>query len=333
MTAGPILTSAPPRLTPQEAAALAARYFGISGQPDPLTSERDLNFRLRAGDGRSFVLKLANAAEAPDITNFQTEALLHIARVAPDLPVPRVIPATDGRAEVALPSGNVLRLLSWLDGQPLHLCTPRAPLRARIGKVAARLTRALEGFAHPASGHVLLWDIKNAASLRPMLDAIADPALRALAAGWLDHFDTAIAPALAGLPWQVVHADLNPHNLLTDPDGQTVTGILDFGDMVRTPRICDLAVAASYHADPAAPLASLGDVIDGWNAILPLTRDEAALILDLVAMRMVTTVTLASWRAGLYPDNAAYILRNLPASQAGLQALSALGKGRNWSVT
>ena len=63
------------------------------------------------------------------------------------------------------------------------------------------------------------------------------------------------------------------------------------------------------------------------------TGAEAEVVLDLVAIRMVTTLALASWRATRYPDNAAYILRNLPASQAGLQALSALGKGRNWSVT
>jgi Ser/Thr protein kinase RdoA (MazF antagonist) len=307
-------------------------HFGISGRLDPLTSERDQNFRVTGDDGQRYVLKFSNAAEAPEITNFQTEALLHVARAAPDLPVPRVHSARDGRREIPLPSGNVMRLLSWLGGHPLNLCSPDRALRASIGHMAARLTRAFEGFAHPASDHVLLWDIKNAAALRPMLGKIADLQLRRLATNWLDHFDTAIAPVLGGLPWQVVHADLNPHNLLTSPDGRTITGILDFGDMVRTPRLCDLAVAASYHADPMNPLGSLGDVIGAWNAELPLTRAEAALILDLVAMRMVTTVALASWRAALYPENAAYILRNLPASQSGLQALSALGTGRNWSL-
>ncbi|MEZ5912978.1 MAG: phosphotransferase [Paracoccaceae bacterium] len=328
-----ILTSAPPAHDADTVAGWVARHWGLRGRLDRLTSERDLNHRLRCEDGRSLVVKLANRAEPPAVTNFQTEALLHIARTAPDLPVPRVVPALDGRVEIALPGGEVMRLLSWVEGEPMHSARPSAALRQAVGRTAARLTRALEGFEHPAAGHELLWDIKNAARLRPMLAAIADPALRAEATRRLDHFDATLAPALPALPWQVVHADLNPHNLMTGPGGQTITGILDFGDMVRTPRICDLAVAASYRTDPAAPLQSLSDVIGAWHGVLPLTGAEAEVVLDLVAIRMVTTLALASWRAARYPDNAAYILRNLPASGAGLMALVAHGTGRKWSPT
>ena len=30
---------------------------------------------------------------------------------------------------------------------------------------------------------------------------------------------------------------------------------------------------------------------------------------------------ISTWRAGLYPDNSAYILRNAPAAWAGLEAV------------
>ena len=104
-----------------------------------------------------------------------------------------------------------------------------------------------------------------------------------------------------------------------DPD--RIAGVLDFGDMVRTPRICDLAVAAAYHVQPGAGLASLAEVTAGWAAILPLTPDEAALLPGLTALRMVTTLALTSHRAARWPDNAAYILRNFPSAEAGLLAL------------
>ena len=35
--------------------------------------------------------------------------------------------------------------------------------------MAARLTKGLQGFSHPAAGHRLQWDIRHAADLRPML--------------------------------------------------------------------------------------------------------------------------------------------------------------------
>lgn len=324
---GERMTAEQPRLTAEEAGALARDHFGLTGTLAPLTSERDQNFRLTTAEGLTYVLKIANAAEPAEVTNFQTEALAHVARTAPELPVPRVVAARDGRAEIALPSGSIVRVLTWVEGNPLHLAPRSQVLRRSVGAMAARLTRALEGFRHPADGHELIWDIRNAARLRPLLSSVGDPALRAICAVALDRFDEEISPALALLPWQVVHADLNPHNLLTDPGATQITGILDFGDMVRTARVCDLAVAASYHADPADPLATLCDVIGGWHSVLPLLEREEALVLDLVAMRMVTTIVLSNWRAARQPEHAAYFLRNLPVSRAGFEALAALDRG------
>ena len=325
--AGTRMTADQPRFSSEAAAALARDLFGLCGRLDPLTSERDQNFRLTAEDGRRYVLKIANAAEPREVTNFQTRALAHIARSAPDLPVPRVIACASGEEETLLPGGHVLRLLTWLDGTPLHVAPASPDLRRSVGASAARLTRALEGFSHPAEDHELIWDIRNAAKLRPLLPAVPEAGLRDLCTSALDRFDAETGPALGALPWQVVHADFNPHNLLTDPDHDKITGILDFGDMVMTARICDLAVAASYHADPARPLDTLADVIAGWHSVLPLLPGEQALILDLVALRMVTTAVLSNWRAARQPENAAYFLRNLPSSRAGFEALSALDRG------
>ncbi|MCA0272041.1 MAG: phosphotransferase [Proteobacteria bacterium] len=324
--AGTRMTADQPRFAPEAAAALARDLFGLTGRLDPLTSERDQNFRLTAEDGRRYVLKIANAAEPREVTNFQTRALAHIARTAPDLPVQRVIASVNGQEETLLPDGHVLRLLTWLDGTPLHVAPASPVLRRSVGRSAASLTRALEGFSHPAEDHELIWDIRNAGKLRPLLGSVPEPGLRGLCTKALDRFDAETGPALAALPWQVVHADFNPHNLLTGPDATDITGILDFGDMVRTARVCDLAVAASYHADPARPLESLGDVIAGWHSVLPLLSGEQALILDLVALRMVTTAVLSNWRAARQPENAAYFLRNLPSSRAGFEALAAIDR-------
>lgn len=324
--AGNRMTADQPRLSVAEAAALASMHFGLAGRFDPLTSERDQNFRLTAADGQVYVFKIANAAEPHEVTNFQTEALAFVARSDPGLPVQRVIAADDGRLEIPLASGSIVRLLTWLDGTPLHAVARAPALRRDVGATAARLTRALEGFRHPADGHDLIWDIRNAARLRPLLMSVPEPELRGRCATALDRFDEVVAPALSALPWQVVHADFNPHNLLVDPTATRITGILDFGDMVRTPRICDLAVAASYQIDPGDPLTTLCDVVLGWHSVLPLLPGERVLIPDLVMMRMVTSIVLSNWRAARQPENAVYFLRNLPASRAGFDALTSVDR-------
>ena len=318
--AGTLLSLPPPRLTAQALAALAQAHWGLAGTLHPLTSERDQNHRLDTETG-SFTLKLANPGEPAPLTEFQTLALLHAADRAPGLPTPRVIPARDGRPIIATPDG-ALRLLSWLPGTPLaHL--PRTPaLAAAIGQAIGQLDAALASFDHPAAAHHLLWDIQNVSDLTPLLPALADD-LRPRITAFLARFTAETAPAFAQLPAQVIHGDFNPHNLLADPAEPThLMGILDFGDMTRSYRICDLAVAASYLIEPAAPLSLLIPLTRAYHAANPLTGAELRLLPDLITARLATTLTITAWRAARYPDNASYILRNAPASRAGLDALT-----------
>lgn len=316
---GALLSSAPPTLTDDEAARLALLHFGVEGRLKRLTSERDLNLQI-ATPGQAYVLKLANPAEAAEVTDFQTQALLHLE--GSGLPVPRVIRTRAGATEVATPQG-ILRLLTYLEGTPQHL-TPRTPAQARsLAAMAARLTQGLAGFSHPAAAHVLQWDIKQAGSLQPLLADVPED-LRPLAQATLDRF-LMLEPRLADLRWQVVHNDLNPHNVLVSPDNpDEISGILDFGDMVYTPLICDAAIAASYCIRAEAALDSLLNFARAYHAVLPLTAAEAQAFPDLVATRMLTTLAITSHRAARYPDNAAYILRNFAASRDGLIALAAL---------
>lgn len=320
--AGHLLSLPPPRLDRDALARLAQAHWGLTGTLTPLTSERDLNHRLDTA-GASFTLKLANRAEPLAITDFQTRALLHTATTDPGLPTPRVIPTRDGRHILPLPEG-ALRLLTWRPGTPVvHL--PRTPALARAtGTALARLTAALAPFDHPAADHVLLWDIRQFQRLAPLFPALP-PDLQPTAQTFLNRFTTEVAPALAQCPRQTVHADFNPHNLLTDPAQPVhLTGILDFGDMVRSHRVCDLATACSYQIDPAAPLSLLTPLLSAYHAHLPLTEAETRLLPSLITARMLTTLTISAWRAARYPENAAYILRNAPSARAGLTAAARL---------
>ncbi len=318
--AGSLLSLPPPHVPAPALATLAATHWGLTGALHPLTSERDQNHRLDTASGQ-FILKLANPAEPAPLTEFQTEAFRHVAVTAPDLPTPRVIATRDGRTILPTPDG-ALRLLTWLPGTPIaHL--PRTPALAQaIGTALGQLDATLSGFHHPASAHHLLWDIRNARDLAPLTPALPDD-LRPRVTTFLAHFADHTAPALTRLPRQVIHGDFNPHNLLSDPaEPGRLTGILDFGDMTLSHRICDLAVAASYLINPADPTCLLLPLTMAYHQANPLTAQEIALLPDLITTRLVTTLTISAWRAARYPGNAAYILRNAPSSRAGLDALT-----------
>jgi hydroxylysine kinase len=321
----PLILAPPPEVDPGALGRVLAAHWGLDGALHPLGGERDRNFRLDRAGGVPLLVKLAHPDEDPAITGFQSEALLHLEAADPALPLPRMVRARDGATMLPHPAADgrpcLLRVLTYLPGRPM---TEAVGAARALGGLTARLDRALEGFAHPADGRRLLWDIREAPGLRVFLGEVGDAGLRALAGAALDRFEARAAGVLAALPGQVIHNDLNPHNVLVDGGGQ-LAGVIDFGDMVRASRLQEVATACAYLVRPGAdPLAGPAGFLAGYRAVLDLPDEQAALLPVLIATRMAMTVLITHWRARRQPENAAYVLRNMPGARAGLECLAGL---------
>jgi Ser/Thr protein kinase RdoA (MazF antagonist) len=324
-----LLERPPPPIDAADAEIFAAEHFGEVGRATKLSSERDCNFLLVTGT-EQLLLKISNPAEAATAIEAQTAALVHIAQTDPTLPVPRIRRTRSGDLSARLRQRGceplVVRLLDFMAGQPLNGVQRSSIQRRAIGAMLARLDRALRDFSHVGAERPLLWDISRADQLDVLLPHIADPAHRALATRFLDGFVSHAAPLLQGLRSQVLHNDLNPHNLLVDsrsPD--RITGVIDFGDMVRGPVVNDLAVAAAYHVPvDGHPLAQVTDVVAAYHLLNPLQAAEIDVLFDLIAVRQAVTVIITTWRAALHPENSQYILRNAPTAWHGLERFATL---------
>jgi Ser/Thr protein kinase RdoA (MazF antagonist) len=310
-------------------------HWGLDGALEALSGERDSNFLLTlAGIAPGVpvrrLLKVSHPAEPSAVTDFQTQALLHLARHAPELPVQRLWPARSGAVAVSAsaPDGQprVLRLLSYLEGLPMPQAPRSAAQRASVAGLLARLDRALAGLQHPAATLALPWDIQRAHQVRSLVEAMADPVRRALAQGALQLFETTALPYLGALPRQPIHNDFNIYNLLVDPaQPEQVSGILDFGDMLAAPRINDLAVAAAYQVDvDGDALGTVAAFAAAFHAETPLRAAELDLLWPLVQARLVMVVAITGWRAARQPHHADYLLRNNAVSWARLQACAAI---------
>ena len=316
-----VLSTEVPAFSVEEARDLVRRHWDCEPvSVARLASERDQNFRVDAADG-CFVLKIANRAEPPGVTRLQSAALRHVAATDPGVPVPRVLATRSGAYETVA-AGSTVRLLSWMEGVPWYLAPASRAQRESVATGHARLVLALAGFGADEPGADLQWDVQHAARLRDQLGAV--PAeLRAPVEAALDRFESRAAPLLAQLPRQFVHNDIQPHNVVVEAGGtDRLAGILDFGDMVRTPVACDLGVAAAYHVLPGAhPLASVGEYVAAFHAVRPLGDAELDALPALILARQATTIVITSRRALTHADNAAYILRNQPTTRAGLAQL------------
>lgn len=337
-----VLTTPVPALSTADALHILKDHYGLTGELEVLTSERDLNLLVTTGSGERYVLKIASSAENPAITAFQTEALLHIANISPDLPVPRLIHNIDGSKTVEIVAddgrSHVVRLLTWLDGTPLKSVERVPGYASMLGTCLAKLGHALRQFEHPASGYALLWDLKGAASLRELVHCVDDAELRALCVRRLDRFESYVWPKLDAVRWQVIHNDLNPSNVLVDSKAPNVlVGIIDFGDMVRSPLIVDVAVATAYLLhDADDPLSDVVEFVAAYSRVEALTESEIDMLFDLLLTRSTMTILITRWRATQYPENKDYILRSEPIARKMLTNMNGKSKSemtdRLWSA-
>ena len=308
-----ILNTQPPFFSTEEALDFVRDLYGLDGTISSLDSERDQNFRIDTPSGDQFVIKIANSAMDPAVLMMQVEALAHIVMVDPELPVPRVlysrnesalewIQANDGRS-------HYVHILTYMPGcYPPDDSTSRALYRP-LGACLARLACALRGFYHPAAKYELLWDLKQSMALRGYLHHIPDPEHRQLAGYFLDRFERVVLPEIPKLRSQIIHNDFVPNNLVVaEEDPGEIVGILDFGDMIYTPLIMDLAtLIADLFRGPEDPQEIAVETIAAYHEILPLEPLELTLLYDLIATRMTMLNVIGSWRVNLYPDNQEYI--------------------------
>ena len=326
-----LMTTQAPNVSPAEALEIADRVYGLKGTLKLLNGERDANFLIRSSCG-AFVLKFINPAEDPGVISFQTQALLHIERHGAHLPVPRVLPALSGEVEPKVLVSEqtlTLRTVSYLDGISQNLGKPSVALMRELGTSLAEINLALNDFQHPAAHRDLLWDVGHAERIRPYLDNL-DVDQLPLVCALLDSYETSVKPRLAKLRAQVIHNDLNPHNVMLDCEtASRVAAIIDFGDALHAPLINELGTALSYQfdADATDPLWQIKAFVAAYHAKIPLQREELAVLGELIAMRMAMVITIAQWRASLYPENRTYVLRNLRTTWRNLQCLTALPEG------
>ncbi|HVT50333.1 MAG TPA: hypothetical protein VHE77_02115, partial [Dongiaceae bacterium] len=159
--------------------------FALSGRLEPLPGEHDRNFKVTAADGTRYLFKIHGTRVAAERIELQAAARRHLARAAPDLRVPRLFL---GRAGAMLPALRApdgaerrLRLTTWLDGATWADAVRRSEDAAvSLGRLLARLDRALSSFLHAALARPYIWDYAQAMALREDVALIADPERRRL---------------------------------------------------------------------------------------------------------------------------------------------------------
>ncbi len=307
----------PPALTESEVAHVARQRYNLAGTTTRLRGERSHNTLFTTDDGRQLVLKIASPGERRQTIEFHALALTHIERSAPELPIARMVPTVNGELVPVLEHAGLqhsMRLVTYLPGVTFRDDQQISPegLRA-IGSMVGALSAALADFDHPAADHFMPWDIANGLILDPELWNGLGPDARRVLAPARPRLE-AIHERMASLPRQVIHNDGHAGNLLrSNLDSDAVTGVIDFGDLVRTVTVADLGVSGAnlipHQADPAGALAAL---TSGFHAHRPLSNDELIALPDLVLARLTLSTLLIDYQIGHAPHIAEAVAGERP---------------------
>jgi Ser/Thr protein kinase RdoA (MazF antagonist) len=320
------LRFSPPRLSEDLLAPFLREHWAIDGELNRLPGERDQNFRVTTSDGCRYVLKIASPLEDLALVDFQIQALLHLENSDPGIPVPRVRRSLDGNLTETLTTDrgdHPVRVLSWIDGERLeHFSPPSSGTIAQVGALQGRMCRAFQGFRHPGGSHFMPWDILNGLVVSETLcnDYLRGD-LAERCAPILTHLSTIALPRMRQLPHQVIHNDAHSGNVMCDPnDPATITGVIDFGDLLYRPVVVDLATSlASLMETSEAPVEASATLVGAFSEYADVPPEQLELVYDALMARAILIVELLQFRAEHTEVDASFVDEDIPAVERGLE--------------
>lgn len=309
------LVNLAPKYSLEEINHLLKTHYGVSGELRSLPSERDQNWHVQLDDGREVVLKIANQSEDRAVLEMQHQAMA-LARGA-EVPVQEVIPTLSGQEIDMTEEGYLFRMIQYLHGKPLALYRHHSPeLLFELGEMVGRMDKALFAYEHPAALRDFHWDIQRAESvIEGHIDHIRVPEKRVIVENFLNQYKN--LNVRKDLRTSVIHNDANDYNVLVERASlgeEYISGLLDFGDMLHSYTVADLAIACAYvMLDKADPLLAASSVIAGYHQTFPLTDAEFDALFILISIRLSTSVTLAAYQRSQDPDNEYLSITEKPA--------------------
>lgn len=307
----PITRFHPPQISPGILEDYVRENFGMRGRLQRLVGDISSNYLFTETNGHKYVLKIAHQQESLHSLEAQNRVLLYLAGQDLSFRLPQPLADQQGRylGIITDEQGNSypVRMLTYLEGRFLaDVPRPSDQLLFDLGRCLAAMDLALEGCSVPGVERYWHWDLQNLADLRDYLGKIPDASKRNLADYFILQFETHVRPHLHHLRKSTIHNDANDHNILVDEtsSGQWhLCGLIDFGDMVYSCTVFELAVALTYVMfGKADSLAAALPVISGYHQMRALTAEEVDLLYYLIAARACNSVIVSAFQQDLRPD-------------------------------
>ena len=300
----------------QEILQLLVTHYRVNGTIQALEGYDELNYLFCSEDQKKYIVKVANTGHVFSFIEAQTKILAHLGHTElasffqQNLLNVKGDPITYFEKEG---KPFCIRALNYLEGTFWYTLKNHTPeLFHSLGSLLGSMDNALQNFSHPAMHREYTWDITTTLNARYKLNAIGDPEKQRMVGYFMQQFETKVSPNLFLLRKGYVHNDANDYNVLTF-EGK-VSGLIDFGDMVYTAIINNVAVACTYAMlDQSDPITAACMVIKGYHEKFPLEEKELAVLYYLIAGRLCISLTQSAYNASVESTNEHHFITMRPA--------------------
>lgn len=332
----PLLT---PIFTFNDAQKMAYEHFQIKPSIiKPLPSYDDQNFLLQTTEGKQFVLKIMAIGTELKKIELEHLVMLQLGSMNYDLQFPQPIPNKEGAeiTEIKDSKGQTyfMRLLTWIEGQVIAKANPQTPgLLEKLGKACGRICWELQGLEHPAAHRKFNWDNSQAIWTKENTHIFQDAEKKDCVEYFVDLYEREALPFLDNLPKSIIHNDLNDFNVLVkgEGDGLEIAGVIDFGDVVYTNTINELAICMAYNCmNKDKPMEAARRIFKGCHDTFHFIDEEIKVLFPLMAIRLVVSVTSSQLTLIQNPTNKDYLLAHQQPAWRLLKQLKEVAVVGNW---
>ncbi len=269
---------------------------------DSLVGYDSQNFKVTTIDGQAFVLKVDQLTVGfADSVKKENEILLYL-KDKIDFQITYPIKNIHGKFETIV-DNKIARLLYFVHGE---FWGDQILNNDQLNSLGSSIAKTIIELRKVDVGIIALkdqsWDLINLMDNIGLVNFVQDIEEKRLILYFFDQYHQFVSPHHKYLRKSLIHNDFNNWNVLMDKSH--VIGLIDFGDMVYSAMINDLAIAMSYALCTSKDiLEDSKTIITAFNKIIALKSEELDVLYLLIAGRMITSLVNSAKGKAENPDN------------------------------
>ena len=262
------------------------------------------NYLIETINNKYIFKKYPFSLELESIIHGENEVLLFLSKNNDKFPNP--IKTVDGvYVKIHEIDGKkfICRMLSFLEGEILGSIKNTKEMFESFGTFLAKMNKKLQLCNNNIiKARIWNWDLQYFHLNKKYIDDLPQEKDRDLVKYFFYQFKENVNPIIDSLRKSIIHSDANEWNVLIR-NGE-VSSIIDFGDLVYSPLINEVAIAMTYASyDKENPLDWALIVLESYNDVIPVLEIEIKILYYLIAARLCVSLCNGAHSKKTNPEN------------------------------